>query len=224
MKKEKYLILTQASFSILSCLIYCIIFRKSRLKSSTMYRISGFGSFNPFSMILLSIKEMVRLISSLGNYVHSSNMLSKLAIDPLALQVFGCIAKQFLQIFLLSVDCPFIDVCCILNIFRETMPSVKSDILLNTDFQEQPQDLHCIMSWETLMCQKIFKLLDQETAKERSGVWFSLWLWFSVRCFTNVQKPVYMFILQHPSFQRPLLRLAFYTLTVLTREGLTRGI
>lgn len=30
-----------------------------------------------------------------------------------------------------------------------------------------------------------------------------------MRCFTNVQKPVYMFILQHPSFQRPLLRLAF---------------
>lgn len=182
MKKEKYLILTQASFSILSCLIYCIIFRKSRLKSSTMYRIPGFGWFNPFSMILLSVKEMVRLISSLGNYVHTSNMLSKLAIeiDPLTLQVFGCIAKQFLQIFLLSVDCPFIDVCWILNIFRETMPSVNSDILLNTDFQEQPQDLHCIMSWATLMCQKIFKLLDQETAKERSGVWFSLWLWFSV--------------------------------------------
>lgn len=51
-------------------------------------------------------------------------MLSKLAIDPLALQVFGCIAKQFLQIFLLSVDCPFIDVCCILNIFRETIESL----------------------------------------------------------------------------------------------------
>lgn len=136
MKKEKYLILTQASFSILSCLFYCIIFRKSHLKYSTMYRISGFGSFNPFSMILLSLKEMVELISSIENYVHIYNMLFKLTIeiDPLTFQVFGCIAKQFLQIFLLSVGCPFIDVCCILNILRDTMPSVNSDILLNIDF------------------------------------------------------------------------------------------
>lgn len=70
-EKEKYLILTQASFAILSCLFYCVIFRKSHLKSSTMYKISGFGSLNPFSMTLLSLKGMVGLISSVGNHVHA---------------------------------------------------------------------------------------------------------------------------------------------------------
>lgn len=89
-EKEEYLILTQASFAILSCLFYHIIFRKSHLKSRTMYRISGFGSLNPFSRILLSLKEMVGLISFVGNHVHVSNMLSKvaIAIDPLTLQAF----------------------------------------------------------------------------------------------------------------------------------------
>lgn len=89
-EKEKYLILAQASFAILSCLFYCIIFRKSYLKSSTMYRISGFGSLNPFSRILISLKEMVGLISFVGNHVLASNMLFKLAIgiDPLILHTF----------------------------------------------------------------------------------------------------------------------------------------
>lgn len=113
-EKKKYLILTQASFAILSCLFYSTVFRKSHLKSSTTYRISGFGSLNPFSMILLSLKEMVGLINSVGNHIHASNMLSKLAIGMRSTNftgislflmgkdlvcVFGCIAKQFLQIF-----------------------------------------------------------------------------------------------------------------------------
>jgi len=42
--KEKYFILIQASFAILSCLSYPIIFRQSHLKASTTYRISSFGS------------------------------------------------------------------------------------------------------------------------------------------------------------------------------------
>lgn len=42
--KERYLILTQAAFAILSCLSYSIILRQSLLKASTTYRISGFES------------------------------------------------------------------------------------------------------------------------------------------------------------------------------------
>lgn len=75
-------------------------------------------------MILLSLKEMVGLISSVGNYAHASNIPTKLAIgmrstnftgiSPFLMRndlvyVFGCIAKQFLQIFLLSADYPFIE-------------------------------------------------------------------------------------------------------------------
>lgn len=123
-KHEKKNILIRASFAILSCLFYSIVFRKSHLKSSTTYRISGFGSLNPFAMILLSLKEMVGLISSVGNHAHASNIPSKLAIgmrstnftgiSPFLMGkdlfcVFGCIAKQFLQIFLLSADYPFIE-------------------------------------------------------------------------------------------------------------------